>query len=147
MGRHDTYVQPSARGVYLPRWMVAGALGALMLWFGWGMMREPEWVVQRLEAPDGAHSALLKRVMYVSQYLQVELLEGFGSDRVYRSGELPTDYKVDLRERLLWSQDSKRLYLSVQGRLVWGLELPSRRPLGPAELTAAQSIEAERIAR
>ena len=66
-----------------------------MLWFGWGMMREPAWVVQRLESPTGGRTAFLKRVMYVSQYYQIELKQGIGSQRIFRSPPLEIDYKRD----------------------------------------------------
>jgi hypothetical protein len=131
----------------MPRWLVGLLVGTVMLWFGWGMVREPSWVIQRLESPDGNQTAYLTRVMYLNQFWQIELQRVIGRERVFRSGPLPADFKKDMRERLLWSGDSRQLYLSVEGRLVWGLEVKTGRMLDPSQLNAAQLTEAERICR
>lgn len=118
-----------------------------MLWFGWGMMREPAWVVQRLESPTGGRTAFLKRVMYVSQYYQIELKQGIGSQRIFRSPPLEIDYKRDARERLLWSEDGKQLYFTLQGRMVWGWSVAEKSELAAEVLRLAQEKEQARICR
>lgn len=147
MSRHDAYASSSPRGFFAPRWLVALGGGALMLWFGWGMMREPAWVVQRLESPTGGRTAFLKRVMYVSQYYQIELKQGIGSQRIFRSPALEIDYKRDARERLLWSEDGKHLYFTLQGRVVWGWSVAEKSELAPDALLLAQEREQARICR
>ena len=147
MARHDTYASVSPRGFFLPRWVLALLGGAAMLAFGWSMMSEPAWVVQRLESPTGGRTALLKRVIYVSHYYQIDLRQGISTRRIFRSPELEIDYKKDLRERLLWSGDGKHLYFSLQGRLVWGWAVEESAALAPETLRLAQEKEQARICR
>jgi hypothetical protein len=147
MSRHDTYASSSPRGFFVPRWLVALGGGALMLWFGWSMMSEPAWVVQRLESPTGGRTAFLKRVIYVSHYYQIDLRQGISTRRIFRSPALEVDYKRDARERLLWSEDGRHLYFTLQGRVVWGWSVEQTSELTPEALGLAQEKEQNRICR
>jgi hypothetical protein len=144
MARADPWMSAAPPG----RRRLAGGLIALaMLAFGWNLMREPTWLVQRLESPTGVQTAFLRRVMYVNQYYEITLKRGFRRDRIYQSPPIEIDYRVDDRERLLWSTDGRFLYFSRRGRIDWGFDTAERRPLMPEDLAAAQERESTRLAR
>lgn len=107
------------RGVWVPRRILylagALALGYLAL----RILRDPEWTVQRLESPDGRRTAVLQRTTYVKDHFRIRVKDGRLWFTPYYSPPFTNDFRVDLGERLRWSEDSNQLYFRLRGREVW----------------------------
>ena len=127
MGR--TEPTPGQReGILGPRWLVAAGGALALFWVGLSILKPPAWVVQRLDSPDGRHAARLLRTRYVAtENLVVRIKDGWVWRTVYFSPTLEADYRVDLGERLFWSEDSRRLSLRMGGRVVWSYDAEARR--------------------
>lgn len=123
----------------------AALVAALALAGGvWRLLVPPTWIVKRLDSPDGRRSALLTRRQYLRQNFVVLVKDGGLWHTAYYSPPLTNDFRVDLEERLVWSEDSRRLCLFLRNRAVWGLDFVERRKLSPEELAAAEQEDARR---
>ncbi len=119
--------------VSVPKWALGLGFGVLVLWAGWGIFSPTAWTIQRLDSPDGRIQARLTRVLHSSQHFAVEVKTGGGWRTYYHSPALPTDFKVDLGERLVWS-GRDRLLLRMEGRFLWGYDFARGSALTPKEL-------------
>ncbi|MBU1694257.1 MAG: hypothetical protein KJ726_09085 [Verrucomicrobia bacterium] len=123
-------------GLWVPRWIVLLLASAALLYLGLRIVAPPAWIVQRLDSPDGRRSARLLRTRYSArESLVVKAKEGWTWRTLFYSAPLTNDYRVDLGERLSWSEDSRCLFLKLEGRPVWGYDFDVRRRLAPDELT------------
>lgn len=105
--------------VPVPRWMVLG-VGALALAFlAHRILHEPAWTVQRLASPDGRRTALLQRTTYIKDHFRIRVKDGRLWFTPYYSAPFTNDFRVDLGERLRWSEDSHQLYFRLRGQEVW----------------------------
>lgn len=138
---------PSNQGVLVPRWLAGAVLFFLLYTFGAMLWKEPSWLVQRLDSPDQSKSAVLKRKVYTQPQFEIQVRVGRVWNTIFTSPPLEDDLTQDLRERLLWSRDSSRLYFSQQGQILWGWDFPRQSTLAVPELKKAQALEADRIAR
>lgn len=124
-----------AEGVWVPRWIVALAAVVVAMYVALRILVPPSWMIQRLDSPDGSRSARLLRTRYVSrENLVVQARDRWGLRTLFYSPSLTNDFRVDLGERLYWSEDSRRLFLRVEGRPVWGYDFEVRRALDAGEL-------------
>lgn len=123
-----------SEGVLVPRWVVLVAVSLVLLWVGLKILVPPRWIVQRLDSPDGQRSAMLMRSQYLKQNFEVHVKDGGLWHTAYYSDPVPSDNRLDLGERLAWSDDSSRLYFRLQGRFIWGYDFSQARALAPAEL-------------
>ena len=119
----------------------------LLCIIGMKILKEPTWLVQRLDSPDGSKTAVLKRVQYLRHYYKVQAREGKLWHTVYATGSVTNTYQVDLRERIMWSEDSTKLYFTLQGKMVAGYDFDVGRTLNPQELAKDAVANRERIAR
>lgn len=131
-------------GVWVPRWLVVTLLVVLALWFAARIFVPPRWVVQQLDAPDGTRSARLLRSVYLQHHFIVQLQEGWFWQTAYYSDRLPADFRVDLGERLRWSEDSQRVWLTLQGEPVWGFDFKQQRNLPATQLEPTNENEPAR---
>ena len=125
--------------VLVPRWVVIGVVAAGLLWVGLKIMVPPRWTVQRLDSPNGERAATLMRSQYLKQNFEIHVRDGGLWRTAYYSDPIPSDYRLDLGERLAWSEDSDRLYFRLQGRVVWGYDFARARNLTPDELRALEA--------
>lgn len=123
-------------GVYIPRWLMWVGVFVLLAWFGLRILIPPSWIVQRLDAPVGDRSAQLMRNRYLRENFSVHVKEGWFWQILFYSDPITNDYRVDLGERLIWSENGERLYLEVGARLIWGYDFGRGTALSPAELKA-----------
>jgi hypothetical protein len=124
-----------AGGLWVPRWLALLLASAALLYLGLRILVPPAWNVQRLDSPDGRRSARLLRTRYAAhESLVVKAKEGWTWRTLFYSAPLPIDYRVDIGERLFWSEDSRRLFLKLEGHPVWGYDFGARRRLAPDEL-------------
>ena len=130
-------------GVMVPRWVVVSVVALALLWVGLKILVPPRWMVQRLDSPDGKRSAMLMRSQYLKQNFEVHVKDGGLWRTAYYSDPIPSDHRMDLGERLVWSDDSSRLYFRLQGRLIWGYDFPQARNLAPAELGEVRAPQAQ----
>ena len=111
--------RPRPLTLVVPRW-VAYAAGLLVLaYLGARIMRDPVWTVQRLASPDGQRTAVLQRTTYVKDHFRVRVKDGRLWFTPYYSPPFTNDFRVDLGERLRWSEDSNQLYFRLRGQEVW----------------------------
>lgn len=118
----------------VPRWILVAAAALALFWVALRILVPPAWIVQRLDAPSGKRSALLLRTQYVRQSFKVHVRNGWLWHTAYYSPPITNDFRIDLEERLIWSGDSQRVYLEVQGRPVWGHDFDKGRDLSAQEL-------------
>lgn len=123
-------------GVWVPRWLVVLLTVIGALWFASRIFLSPAWLVQQLDAPDSSRSARLYRSVYMQHHFQVKVREGWLWQTAHYSQPLTDDLRVDLRERLRWSDDSQQVWLFVEGRPVWGFDFDQQRNLRTDELEA-----------
>jgi len=123
-----------AAGIWVPRWLVYAVVVILFLLVGLRILIPPAWTVQRLDSPDGERSAKLLRTKYLSESFVVHVRDGMLWRTAYYSPPITNDYRVDLGERLSWSEDSGRIYLQIEGTRVWGYDFDGDRDLRPDEL-------------
>ncbi len=126
-------------GVWVPRWLMLLILAALALWFASRIFMPPMWVVQQLDAPSSERSARLLRSVYIRHHFVVKLKEGWTWQTVYYSPPIPGDLRIDLGERLRWSEDSTRVWLYVEGLRVWGYDVERQQRLAPDEMEEKES--------
>jgi len=125
-----TYANLAKReGIVVPRIVFYAVVTLGVLWFGSRIWVEPAWIVQQLDSPDGEKSARLKRSVYVRHHFVVEIKDGWTWQTAYYSPPLPDDLRMDLGERLRWSDDAKQVYLTFKGEPVWGYDFPAQRAL------------------
>jgi len=105
-----------------------------LLWFAARIFAPPMWTVQRLDAPDGERSARLMRSVYIRHHFVVQLREGLLWQTAHYSQPITNDFRIDLGERLRWSEDSKRVWLMMEGAPVWGYDFGRQRKLEADEL-------------
>jgi hypothetical protein len=127
-----------SEGVWVPRWVVTLVLGAVLVGVALRILVPPSWLVQRLDSPDGKRAAQLLRTQYLRQSLVVHVKEGALWHTAFYSPPITNDYRVDLGERLVWSEDSNRLFLLLGGRRIWGHDFSLGRNLSPQELETGQ---------
>ena len=147
MARDYRAITGQNRGVYIPRAVVYFFGFVLLCFIGMKILKEPTWLVQRLDSPDGSKTAVLKRVQYLQHYYKVQAREGKLWHTVFTTGAVTNAYQVDLRERIMWSDDSSRLYFTLQGKMVSGYDFDVGRTLPPQELAKDAVVYHERIAR
>jgi hypothetical protein len=119
----------------LPRRLVlALGLVALVL-VVWRIQQPPVLLVQRLDSPDGERRAYLQRTKYTRDHLRVRVAGGGPSFVAYMSPAYDHDFRVDLGERLRWSEDGSQLTLRIGGRDVWRYDRATGRgnDLDPAD--------------
>ena len=128
--------RPAApRGGWVPAWALRVAAFVALAFIAHRMLREPTWTVQRLESPDGRRTALLQRTTYVKDHFRVRVKDGRLWFTPYYSAPFTNDYRVDLGERMRWSEDGNHLFLRVRGREVWTYDFTrdeSRNLIDPA---------------
>lgn len=120
-------------GIWVPRWVVLVAVFLFLLWFGLRIFVPPMWTIQRLDAPDGARSARLLRSVHTRHHFVVQLKDGMRWQTAYYSEPIPDDYRVDLEERLRWSDDGQVVWFRLRGEPVWAYDFERGRALRPAE--------------
>lgn len=124
-----------AEGVWVPRWIVALVGVVVVMVAALRILVPPAWMIQRLDSPDGSRTARLLRTRYVNrESLVVKARDRWGLRTLFYSPPLTNDFRVDLGERLSWSDDSRRLFLKMEGRPVWGYDFEARRALDAGEL-------------
>ncbi len=121
-------------GVWVPRWVITIIVLAALLWFAARIFVPPMWTVQRLDAPNGERSARLMRSVYIRHHFVVQLREGLLWQTAHYSPPITNDFRVDLGERLRWSDDSTRVWLMMEGAPVWGYDFERQRRLEADEL-------------
>lgn len=121
-------------GIWVPRWVLYSGVALLALWFAARIFVPPMWVVQQLDSPDGNRSARLLRSVYIRHHFVVKLKDGWIWRTAYYSPPLSDDLRVDLGERLQWSDDANRVWLRVDGEPVWGYDFIRGRSLRSADL-------------
>ena len=147
MARDYSKFVGSASGIYLSRRNLVFIAFVCLVILGFRIFKQPTWLVQRLDAPNGERQAVLKRIQYFDHYFKVQAKSGPIWQTVYTSPAITNSYSVDLRERLFWSPDSARLYFSVQGQIVNGHDFAEGRKLTMAELVADQEHYTDQLAR
>lgn len=147
MARDYTKYVGRSHGLYLSRknLMFVGFVALVLASFQ--LFRQPTWLVQRLEAPNGERTAVLKRKQYFEHYFKVQAKEGTAWRTIYNSPALTNGYQVDLRERLFWHPNSTRLYFTVKGHMVMGYDFELGRHLTAVELGADQIEFSAQLAR
>jgi hypothetical protein len=120
-------------GVFVPRWVLVSLAFLAMLWLAARIFMPPMWVVQRLDAPDGARSARLMRSVHTRHHFVVQLKDGLRWQTAYYSAPLDEDFRIDLGERLRWSEDGQRVYFTLQAEPVWAYDFERGRPMTAAE--------------
>ncbi len=123
-------------GVWVPRWVLVLLMGGLAIWFGARIFLPPNWLVQQLDAPDGERSARLLRSVHMDHHFVVKLKDGWMWQTAYYSQPVTNDLRVDLGERLRWSDDSQRVRLFMEGEPVWGFDFERERKMTREELHA-----------
>lgn len=121
-------------GVYLPRWAVLLLVLLGLAFVGLKILTPPRWIVQRLDSPDGTMPARLMREQYLRHSFSVQVKPGRLWQTIYYTTPISNDYRIDLNERLVWSPDSRRLYLEVKGQAVWAYDFLAERRLTIDEL-------------
>ena len=94
-------------GVFVPRWVVTLLIIGLLTWFGLKILIPPTWIIQRLDSPDGLHKARLLRSRYLRENFVVEVKDRLFWRTVFYSPPITNDYRVDLNERLVWTEDAR----------------------------------------
>jgi len=118
-------VKPAPLVLVVPRRLV-WALGLLALVVVvWRIQQPPVVVVQRLDAPDGKKRAVLQRTKHVRDHFQIRVSGAGPSYIPYISPPFDHDFRVDLGERLRWSEDSSNVFLRINGKDVWRYTLSS----------------------
>lgn len=85
----------------------------------WRIQQPPVVTLQRLDSPDGTYRAFLQRTKYVNDHFRVRL-EGLGPSFVaYTSPPFESNPRVDLGERLRWSEDGATVFLRIEGTNIW----------------------------
>ncbi|MFT5125954.1 MAG: hypothetical protein ACI9TH_004711 [Kiritimatiellia bacterium] len=135
------------RGVYVPRGIVYFIGFILLCVIGMKILRQPTWLVQRLDSPDGSKTAVLKRVQYIQHYYKVQAREHKLWHTVFTTGGVTNMYTVDLRERIMWSDDSDKLYFTLQGKMAAGYDFEADRLMAPEALRRDAETYKDRIAR
>ena len=120
----------------VPRWLVMILVWGGFLWIVLRILVAPSWMIQQLDSPDGKRSSRLLRTQYLRENFVVRVKDGALWRTAYLSPTITNDYRVDLGERLVWSPDSSRVFLRLNGRLVWGYDFSFDRDLRRDELTA-----------
>ena len=126
---------PRPAGILVPRWVAYVAAGLVMAFLAHRILRDPTWTVQRLASPDGRRTALLQRTTYVKDHFRVRVKDGRLWFTPYYSPPFTNDFRVDLGERLRWSEDGQHLFLRVRGREIWTYDFTrdeARNLLDPA---------------
>jgi hypothetical protein len=127
-----------AEGVWVPRWIVGLVGVVVVMYVALRILVPPSWMIQRLDSPDGSRTARLLRTRYVSrENLVVQARDRWGLRTLFYSPALTNDFRVDLGERLSWSEDSRRLFLKLEGRPAWGYDFDEHRALTPGEIRLA----------
>ena len=121
-------------GIWVPRWVLTVLVLLIVLWLAARIFVPPMWTVQRLDAPNSERSARLMRSVYLKHHFVVQLREGYFWQTAHYSQPISEDFRVDLGERLRWSEDSQRVWLIVEGRPVWGFDFQRQRNMRPDEL-------------
>lgn len=85
----------------------------------WRIQSPPVITIQRLDSPDGKNRALLQRTKYVKDHFRIRIKTDGPSRVAYISPPFDRDYRVDIGERLRWSDDGKILSFRIQNRDVW----------------------------
>jgi len=125
-------------GIFIPRRVLVWLAAAALLYMALRILVPPAWIVQRLDSPDGRQAARLLRTRYATrESLVIKVKGGWGWRTVFYSPPLTNDYRLDLGERLSWSEDSRRLFLKLEGRPAWGYDFEARRSLALEELAPA----------
>ena len=71
MARDYTKYVGRSQGIYLSRKNLLFIGFALLVLAGFRLFRQPTWLVQRLDAPNGERSAVLKRAQYFEHYYKI----------------------------------------------------------------------------
>jgi type IV secretory pathway VirB3-like protein len=116
-------------GVWIPRWVLTTLVLIVALWFAARIFLPPMWLVQQLDAPDGTRSARLYRSAYMKHHFVVKVRTGWFWQTAFYSQPLPDDLRLDLGERLRWSEDSRRVWLYMESAPVWGYDFERQQKL------------------
>lgn len=118
------YPPPRSRapGFWVPRWMAYAAAALALGFLAHRILHEPVWTVQRLESPDGRRTALLQRTTYIKDHFRIRVKDGPVWFVPYYSEPFTNDFRVDLGERLRWSEDSNQLFFRLRGQDVWAYD-------------------------
>jgi hypothetical protein len=118
--------------VAVPRRLLVAVVGAALLWGTFRMMTPSSSLLQQLDSPDGRRSARLFRTRDVRVYLTVRVRNGGLWQTAYMTPPLTNDLRMDLGERLFWSEDSARVSLRMNGAPVWHYDFePGRESAAP----------------
>ena len=107
------------RGIWISRRVLYGLAALALAVLALRILRDPVWMVQRLESPDGRRTAVLQRTTYVKDHFRIRIKDGRLWFTPYYSPPFTNDFRVDLGERLRWSEDSNQLFFRLRGQEVW----------------------------
>ncbi len=125
-------------GVYVPRAVFRVAIALGIVWMAWRIFVPPSWLVQRLDSPDGKRAAQLMRTRYLRENFVVRLKDGLFWSTAFYSATITNDYRVDLGERLSWSEDSSRVYFRLREKNIWGYDFSTGSDISPDELARSK---------
>ena len=117
--------------VPVPRWLVLALAALALLLVSLRILQAPVHTLQRLDSPDGRRVALLQRTSYVRDHLRVRVRDGGWWFVPYYSPPFTNNFRVDLGERLAWSEEGRRLDLRIGGRIVWSYDFTADRASNP----------------
>ena len=125
MARDYSSALRQAKGIWIPRWIV---IAVAVLFFGMlalRILRPPQWVIQRLDSPDGSLSAELWTVKYLDYAYRVKVKHGAVWHTVFNGPEFKADFKVNYRPTLYWDAQSEYLVFTIEGQpvMVYSAEL------------------------
>lgn len=113
--------------VPVPRWVLIAVAVLALLFIARRILQAPVHNLQRLDSPDGRRVALLQRTAYIRDHLRVRVKDEGWWFVPYYSPPFTNNFRVDLGERLAWSEDGNRLDLLIGGRPVWSYDFPAER--------------------
>jgi hypothetical protein len=115
--------------VPVPRWLVLALAALALLLVSLRILQAPVHTLQRLDSPDGRRVALLQRTSYVRDHLRVRVRDGGWWFVPYYSPPFTNNFRVDLGERLAWSEEGRRLDLRIGGCMVWSYDFTADRAI------------------
>lgn len=100
------------------------ALMGFALFVSFRIFTPPAKTVQILAAPDGSRDARLQHIYYYSKPgFKIAVRERSLWHTVFYLPEYTNSPSGELKDSLRWSDDSARLYLEINGKDVWSVEL------------------------
>jgi hypothetical protein len=102
-------------------------LMGFVLFVSFRIFTPPVKTVQILSSPDGSRDARLQHVYYYSKPgVKIAVRERHLWHTLFYLSEYTNAPAGAMNEKLRWSEDSKRLYFDINGRLVWGYDFETQ---------------------